>query len=190
MTRRDNGAALTSGTYALVGYVPNPLGDFLNRLRAELVSGCSLRSHVTVLPPRNLETRRPALTLSLGRKLQKTKPVDVLLTDVEIFPITNVIFLALGAGRAEVEAMHRYLGSGLMASTETFPFHPHVTLAQDIPLLDMPEASQLARRRWAEWRSKRSFRLDRLTFVEHVKEMEWAAVREFALSADRLRQTA
>jgi hypothetical protein len=48
--------------FALVSYVPGRLGEFLDRLREELVTGCKAHSHVTLLPPRplSISTERAA----------------------------------------------------------------------------------------------------------------------------------
>src|SRR5215472_12727665 len=43
-----------SPVYALVIYIPDPLGKFLDELRRELVPGCNPHAHVSVLPPRPL----------------------------------------------------------------------------------------------------------------------------------------
>ena len=40
--------------FALVIYIPDPLGRFLDDLRTELVPGCNPHAHVSVLPPRPL----------------------------------------------------------------------------------------------------------------------------------------
>ena len=40
--------------FALVIYIPDPLGRFLDDLRRELVPGCNPHAHVSVLPPRPL----------------------------------------------------------------------------------------------------------------------------------------
>ncbi len=40
--------------FALVIYIPDPLGRFLDDLRTALVPGCNPHAHVSVLPPRPL----------------------------------------------------------------------------------------------------------------------------------------
>ena len=48
----DPNAADRIGEYALVIYIPDPLGSFLNRIREELApGGLPGRAQVTVLPP-------------------------------------------------------------------------------------------------------------------------------------------
>src|SRR5664280_2707399 len=40
--------------FALVIYIPDPLGRFLDDLRRQLVPACNPHAHVSVLPPRPL----------------------------------------------------------------------------------------------------------------------------------------
>src|SRR5260370_8334446 len=47
-------AAERLNVYALVIYIPDPLGRFLDDLRRELALGCNPHAHVSVLPPRPL----------------------------------------------------------------------------------------------------------------------------------------
>ena len=44
----------TLSQFALVAYIPDPLGRFLDDLRVELTPDCKPRAHVTILPPRPL----------------------------------------------------------------------------------------------------------------------------------------
>ena len=48
------GEAQTVSQFALVTYIPDPLGRFLDDLRLELTPGCNPHAHVTILPPRPL----------------------------------------------------------------------------------------------------------------------------------------
>ena len=61
-------------------------------------------------------------------------PFDVELTEIGIFPVTNVVYVEVGEGAAELERMHRAMNTGPLGFKEPFPYHPHVTLAQEIPL--------------------------------------------------------
>src|SRR5450756_2278998 len=47
-------AAERLNVYALVIYIPDPLGRFLDDLRRGLVPECNPHAHVSVLPPRPL----------------------------------------------------------------------------------------------------------------------------------------
>src|SRR5271166_4115630 len=79
--------------YALVIYIPDPLGGFLDDLRRELVPGCNPHAHVSVLPPRPL----PAHWQLAGEQLQaftaNCPPFPVELGEIRMFPVTNVIYI-------------------------------------------------------------------------------------------------
>jgi hypothetical protein len=97
-------------------------------------------------------------------------PVDVELRGVEIFPMSQAIYLAIGGGFLELEHLHARLNSGRLRSAEPFTYHPHVTLAQDLPADRVAEVAALARRRWAETDVTKHFLMERLTFVQNSVE--------------------
>lgn len=168
--------------YALVTYVPGPLGDFLTGLRHELVPGCNLQSHVTFLPPRKLDAGRHTAWQRISSVCQRWSPFSIELTHVEMFPSTNVAYLALGDGRVLVEQLHQQLNSGPLYYDEPFDFHPHITLAQGVLTADAAEISELAAARWSEFKGDRRFSIDEVTFVQNVAENEWVDLNELALS--------
>src|ERR1039458_6592237 len=56
--------------YALVIYLSDPLGGFLDDLRLEMVPGCNPHAHISVLPPRPL----PGRTAPAARTLLPAHP--------------------------------------------------------------------------------------------------------------------
>ena len=46
--------------------------------------------------------------------------------------MTNVVFLEIGKGSAELRDMHRAMNRGALAFDEPFAYHPHITVAQEI----------------------------------------------------------
>lgn len=178
------------GYYALVQYIPDPLGAFLNELRAELVPGCKLRAHVTLLPPRQLKVCQEDLVRDLTPRVLALSPFEVALGDVQLFPGTNVIYLDLSEGRRTIEQYHKLLSGGLMAYQEPFPFHPHITLAQELKPEAVDEKLEVARRRWAEYRGSRSFAVHHVVFVQNVTPSRWDTLSEHELAAPTLLRTA
>jgi 2'-5' RNA ligase len=177
------------GLFALVDYLPEPLGEYLDALRAELVPGCRLQSHVTVLPPRALSAPDEALVEELRARLKREAVFEIRVGDVEVFESTNVIYLDLRQGREEIERLHRTLSAGLFAYDEPFTFHPHITLAQQVCGEELPEKLALARRRWAEYPHSRQFTLDHLTFVQNVDPSYWRTLSEHPLQEATLLRT-
>src|SRR5579872_6046775 len=84
--------------FALVIYIPPPLGDFLDDLRRELVPHYNPHAHVSVLPPRPLAVDWSVAARHVRTVAQGWKSFDVVLARVDIFPVTNVIYIGLGPG--------------------------------------------------------------------------------------------
>src|SRR5579871_6701841 len=92
--------------FALVIYVPDPLGRFLDGLRRELVPHDNPHAHVSVLPPRPLAVEWPIASQQVRALTDSWTPFDVELTDIQVFPVTDVVYLELGRGASELRRMH------------------------------------------------------------------------------------
>ena len=164
--------------FSLVTYLPQPLGGFIDQLRGELVPGCSLQAHVTILPPRPL-TENPAVVWQhLRSALRESEPFEIQLGEVEIFPTSSVVYLALSKGFAQMQSLHGALNTGPAHFKEPFPFHPHITLAQQITEEQLQAVFHLARYRWAEFVQSRSFMVDKATFVQCTVYNTWIDLEE------------
>ena len=170
--------------FALVIYVPDPLGRFLDDLRRELVPHYNPHAHVSVLPPRHLPAEGWEPAAEQARTLiEGWAPFEVELTSIQVFPATDVIYIQIGRGAAELESLHAAMNTGALAFAEPFPYHPHITLAQDIPPDGVTEVDQRARRLWADYRGSRVFRAERAVFVRNVVENCWVDLAEYPFCA-------
>lgn len=160
-------------SFAAVSYIPGALGDFLTRLRQELVSGCIARSHVSLLPPRALCGGLQEAESFFAQSVAEFHSFHVELSEVETFDETLVVFLALSRGASEIRAMHERLNRGPLSFLEPYPFHPHVTLAQGLPREQFREVRDIASRRWAECRLGRSVLIENATFVQNTLSNCW-----------------
>jgi 2'-5' RNA ligase len=167
--------------FALVIYIADPLGRFLDDLRRELAPDYNPHAHVSVLPPRPLSVHWGEASEQARLLAEGCTPFDVELTEIGIFPVTNVIYVEVGKGGAELRGMHRAMNSGPLGFDEPFPYHPHVTLAQEIPAGQAPQVQELARKRWREYRGPRTFRADRTTFVQSTLRNCWIDLAEYSL---------
>lgn len=165
-------------SFALVSYIPEPLSDFLDRLRQELVPNCFLRAHITILPPRPSKGSPDKDSQSILRGAQGFRPFDVTLNEVEVFPVSDVIHITVGQGERELRAMHAALNREGLEFAEPYPFHPHVTLAQGLKSDEVDELVRVARRRWAEFSFGRSFRVEKLCFVQATRYKTWIDLDE------------
>lgn len=169
--------------YALVIYLPPPLGDFLDDLRREMVPGCNPHAHISVLPPRTLPVSGEAAMEEARRMVAGFAPFDIELGDIEIFPITEVIYISVKGGTRQLREMHRALNQGVWSFAEPFPYHPHLTLAQEIDSGQVAPLRELAARRWQEFRGPRAFRAERAMFVQNINGSQWIDLAEGPLRA-------
>jgi 2'-5' RNA ligase len=167
--------------FSLVTYLPEPLGSFIDQLRGELVPGCSLRAHVTVLPPRPLSRPADEVGARIRSALEEFDPFELRLGDVEIFTMSSVVYLALAKGIDDMRCLHDALNADAAPFAEPFPFHPHVTLAQQISPDQVPDVFEHARYRWAEFSHKRSFLVDHATFVQAINLYCWVDLEDCPL---------
>jgi 2'-5' RNA ligase len=172
--------------FALVSYIPGELGDFLDRLREELVAGCNPHAHVTVLPPRPLHCDVETNKRTIEEAIDGFSPFRAVIEGVRLFQQSNVIYAALGRGRKELEDMHRALNTRCLWFDEPYKYHPHVTLAQGLDPAIVPAVFELATRRWKESAPARSFVVDALTFVQNTGGNRWIDLARYELTAVRV----
>ena len=175
------GEAVRVNSFALVSYIPNPMGEYLDKMRRELVPGCHLRSHVSVLPPRPVQDEDTAQA-QIREQLLNTNPFVVEAGKVTVFESTNVIYLEVRAGKAQLEALHNTLNSGALEYREPFLYHPHITLAQDFPPGQLDEMKWKAERSWSEFVSAREFPLETLWWVQGVSQKRWLDLKDWHLN--------
>jgi 2'-5' RNA ligase len=168
-------------SFALVTYIPDPLARFLDDLRRELVPSCYLHAHVTVLPPRPLRVSPAVGWDAICSAARNFKPFDLELGEIEIFPVSDVIFIGVRAGGENLRAMHDALNREGLEYAEPFPYHPHVTVAQNLQPDQLDEFYDVAQRRWKEYAGPRSFRVERVTFVQNTRRDIWLDLAECGL---------
>jgi 2'-5' RNA ligase len=169
--------------FALVIYIPGPLGRFLDDLRRELVPHSNPHAHVSVLPPRPLAVDWRTASDEVRSVLGVWTSFEIELTGISVFPVTDVVYIQLGSGAEELRRMHAAMNSGSLAFHEPFAYHPHVTLAQEIPNSDVPPVCQIAEDRWREYRGPRSFRADQAVFVQSTIGNCWMDLAEYSLAS-------
>ena len=169
--------------FALVIYIPDPLGRFLDDLRRELVPHYNPHAHVSVLPPRPLQVPWEIASEEARRLTEGWAPFNVELTSIDMFEGTEVIYIGIGSGEQELYQLHAAMNQSALAFDEPFQYHPHITLAQEIPHDRVESLMELARRRWREYDGPRHFRAERAVFVQNVTGMCWTDLAEYSLGA-------
>ena len=167
--------------YALVTYLPDELGEFLDEMRKSLVPQCTARSHISLLPPRALTVPVAEAEQQIDGFSRNQQPCVLRIGNVSVFPMTSVIYLEIETGREEVASMHGQLNQGALVYNEPYPFHPHVTLAQNFDIATTMELYEQAKRMWGEFRGRREFLLDRVVFVQNSATDCWQDLRRYPL---------
>ncbi len=168
-------------SFALVTYIPEPLAGYLDRLRQELVPNCFLRAHVTILPPRPLSPSPEAAWEQIGTLTKKFAPFEIQLGGIDVFPVSDVIYIQIAAGSETLKQLHDVMNSAALAYREDFPYLPHVTLAQELKPDEVDELVHVARSRWAECPGPKTFRAEKLVFVQNTRRNEWVDLGECEL---------
>jgi 2'-5' RNA ligase len=148
------------GFFALVAYIPTPLGSFLQSLRHEMPGEENPQAHITVLPPRPLRARVDLVSHEAQDVLSRFYPFTVQLSDVKVFPETNILYLAIATGNDILHRLHDELNSGLLAYEESFDFLPHLTLSGAVPLHEISERQAQAKKAWAAHEGETSFEVN------------------------------
>jgi 2'-5' RNA ligase len=173
--------------YALVIYIPDPLGRFLDDLRRELAPGCNPHAHVSMLPPRPLAVDWQVAGEQVRRLTETQPPFAVGLAEVRIFPVTNVTYIEVGAGASELHHMHDAINRDALAFAEPFAYYPHITLAQQIEPDQVQAVHELAERRWKEFTGPKAFRAERAAFVQNIMGNCWIDLSVFEFGAVAVR---
>jgi 2'-5' RNA ligase len=154
--------------FALVAYLPEPLAGFVNAVRRELDPACRLRAHITILPPRELTCHPEAASSEIQRIIGQAHSFRISVGEIRVFPGSEVVHLNIEEGLDQLRELHSQLNHGCAKAPELWPYHPHVTLAQDLEPVAVAGAFDLAVRRWREYSGPRSFALEHLTFVRRT----------------------
>ena len=159
--------------YALVAYLKNPAGEFVENLRRELHPDLPhMAAHLTMLPPRPLQGSETAALQVLERICGNEEPFEVTLGDVESFvPVTPTVYIRVDAAATHMRELHSKLNTEALAYKEEWPYIPHVTIVKMTAEAPAQTAFQMAHERWAKYSGSRRILLERLTFVrEEVRE--------------------
>ncbi len=172
--------------FALVVYIPDPLGKFLDKLRKDLVPECDPHAHVSVLPPRTLQVEPEKACDEIRRHAEKFPPFEIALGPVRKFTGTDVIYLEVEKGAEQLQAMHARMAAGPLRFNEPYVYHPHVTLAQGIKPEKVEELFAAATEAWKQYRDAPRFRAERAVFVRNSTGQCWEDLAELELGVIRV----
>lgn len=174
-------AAATPTRIGVAIDVPEPWGTLLteHRARAGDPQAAYVPAHLTLLGP--TEVLAADLTRIEEHLLQVAAlfpPYTLHLRGTGTFrPITEVVFVAVAAGISECELLAEAVGAAPELRRETrFPYHPHVTVAQDVP----PAALDAVYEDLADFTAR--FLVDGFTLFRHGGDGRWLPRRDFKLA--------
>jgi 2'-5' RNA ligase len=160
--------------------IPEPWGAELTRRRTDAgdPQGLYVPAHITLLGPTEVSADAlPAIEKHLEAVASGQQPFTVHLRGTGTFrPVTEVVFVTIAVGISECELMAGAIvaGEGLARQTR-FPYHPHVTVAQDVPAAaldavfdDLADFSAV-------------FDVSAFTLFSHGGEGPWRPRRDFPL---------
>jgi 2'-5' RNA ligase len=161
--------------------IPEPYGSQLRGIRERLgdPQARSIPTHVTLLPPTTVDNvLLPEIDEHLEAVARSQRPYSMVLRGSGTFrPVSPVVFVTLVDGISACERLENAVRSGVLWRPLHFNYHPHITVAHDLPdaILDAA-ADELSD-------FSASFTVDHFTGYEHVDD-SWAPRREFAFPGD------
>ncbi|GHJ56750.1 2'-5' RNA ligase family protein [Micromonospora chersina] len=158
--------------------IPEPWGGMLTRRRVEAGDPQAVPAHVTLLGPTEIPVRAlPAVEEHLARVAATHLPFTLHLRGTGTFrPVTQVVFVAVAAGISECELLAAAINAAPELHREArFPYHPHVTVAQDVP----PEVLDKAYEDLADFSAL--FEVEAFTLFSHSGATRWQPRRDFRL---------
>ncbi|MFF5174303.1 2'-5' RNA ligase family protein [Micromonospora sp. NPDC000089] len=158
--------------------IPEPWGALLTRRRVEAGDPLAVPAHVTLLGPTEIPASAlPAVEEHLARVAAAHLPFTLHLRGTGTFrPVTQVVFVAVAAGISECELLAAAINDAPELHRETrFPYHPHVTVAQDVA----PEALDRAYEDLADFSAM--FEVEAFTLFSHSGQARFQPRRDFRL---------
>jgi 2'-5' RNA ligase len=169
--------------YALVAYVKNPVGEFVESLRQELHPELPhLAAHVTLLPPRFLSGTEAAAVETMEELCKDVEPFEVSLGEVETFiPVTPTVFIRVAHAAYRMRELHDRLNVKALTCREEWPYMPHLTIVKMGAEDQAQYAYRVARTRWAEFDESRCIDVRDLMFVREEAQYHWVDLAEIPL---------
>jgi 2'-5' RNA ligase len=161
--------------------VPEPWGSRLQEFRVANgdAQGSSIPSHITLVPPVEIdEDRLGDVERHLEEVASAAAAYRVHLRGSGTFrPISPVVFVNLVEGISPTEQLAKACRRGPLEVQLDFPYHPHVTVAQDVP----DAALDLAYEGLSGFVAR--FAVDQFTLFKRHPDGKWLPRQDFALGA-------
>lgn len=124
--------------------LPEPIAGELAAWRVRVGDAQAHKAppHITLLPPTRVAgSAIPDVRRHLGDVAAVAAPFEMHLQGTGTFrPVSQVVFVAVASGISYCELMEADLRAGPLEREIEFPYHPHVTVAHDVPAPMLDEA--------------------------------------------------
>jgi 2'-5' RNA ligase len=160
--------------------IPEPWGGQLTRRRALAgdPAATHIPAHLTLLGPTEVDAvELNQVESHLSTVAGGHEPFTLHLRGTGTFrPLTEVVFVAVAVGIGECERLAASVRElSAVQRPPRYPYHPHVTVAQDVP----PDALDAVFSDLAEFEAK--FTVGGFTLFEHGPDGRWRPHREYCL---------
>ncbi|QTE28805.1 2'-5' RNA ligase family protein [Pengzhenrongella sicca] len=177
-----------SGSQLRIGVaitVPEPYGSTLQHARGRFGDPLAgdIPPHITLLGPTVVEPRELAdISAHLARVAAATRPFVFQLRGTGSFrPVSPVVFVQVDEGAPECARLEAAVRSGPLAQDVRFDYHPHVTVAHEVP----DAALDRAFAEMAQFQAR--FVVSGFQFFEHGDDNVWRPVRDFLFTGSSAR---
>lgn len=157
--------------------IPPPFGEELQVWRERFGDPAAhlMSAHITLLPPTTV-SELAGVRSHLAAVAQRHEGFPVRLQGTGTFrPVSPVVYVRVAVGQAPIATMESDVRSGPLARSLHFPYHPHVTVAHDVP----DAALSLAQDKLADYDA--AFTVDRITLYEQGEDRVWSPLQDFEL---------
>jgi 2'-5' RNA ligase len=160
--------------------IPEPHATVLTNWRRRVGDPASdlIWPHVTLLPPTPVPTEAmDDIHKHLASAAEDNDPFVMHLSGTGTFrPISPVVFIQIARGVSECELLEKVIRCGPLDRDLEYPYHPHVTVAQDVP------AEQLDRIFADLAGFEARFPVVGFTLFEHCPAGHWRSHRDYVLT--------
>ena len=164
--------------------VPEPWAQLLVDWRSKVgdPQAAVVPPHVTLLPPTEVPvSRRPAIAEHLAAVARNHPPFHMHLSGTGTFqPVSDVVFVTVARGIGSCELLATDVRTGPLERALSFPYHPHVTVAHDVP----GDMLEFAYSGLADLSAE--FRVEHFTEFEQTPDGAWVIAREYPLTGPPL----
>lgn len=172
---------MSTRTIGVAIAIPEPHGAELQRVRESFGDPLarSIPTHITLLPPTEVDADDlDGIEKHLRTIAESEQSFDLHLRGTGTFhPVSPVVFVSVVVGIGDCERVEARVRSGPLARDLAFPYHPHVTIAHDLPVDVLQRAfDQMAGYdvRFSVWG---------FSLYEHGPDGVWRPQRDFALGS-------